>query len=221
MCGEHISELQDMINLAQFGSTPLDYATLVDLLKDYKSPKDKIASMVQQGQLARIKKGLLVVSPQEKDQFVLRELVANHLYGPSYVSLESALSFHQLIPERVYSVCSVTMKRAKSYTTPLGVFDYRSVSEAYFPIGIQQHFTNAKSTFLIASPEKALCDMIVLSSGLRLQSPKAVQEYVESDLRVDLTEYKNWNIEILRECAKVGIKKTALFHLITILKDHE
>lgn len=210
-----------MVNLDPFRNTPVDYAALVALLRDYRFPKDKIAAMEKQQQLIRIKKGLFVVAPQEGVDAISRELIANHLYGPSYVSLESALSYHNLIPERVYWVRSVTMKRAKKYDTPLGVFDYRTVSPDYFSIGIQQLVTPNNTAFLMASPEKALCDMIVLTSGLRLQSAKAVQIYLEEDLRMDLFENRSWNTEIISQCMEVGKKKTELSHLLKLLKSNE
>ena len=210
-----------MINLDQFRNTPVDYATLVTLLRDYRFPKDKIAAMEKQQQLIRIKKGLFVVAQQEGTSPISRELIANHLYGPSYVSLESALSYHNLIPERVYRVRSVTMKRFKMYDTPLGVFEYRTVSPEYFSIGIQQQVTQDNTAFLIASPEKALCDLIVLSSGLRLQSSKAVKIYLEENLRIDLFENKSWNTEIISQCIEVGKKKTALSQLLKLLKNNE
>ena len=210
-----------MINLDQFRNTPVDYATLVTLLRDYRFPKDKIAAMEKQQQLIRIKKGLFVVAQQEGTSPISRELIANHLYGPSYVSLESALSYHNLIPERVYRVCSVIMKRFKMYETPLGVFEYRTVSPEYFSIGIQQQVTQDNTAFLIASPEKALCDLIVLSSGLRLQSSKAVKIYLEENLRIDLFENRSWNTEIISQCMEVGKKKIALSQLLKLLKNNE
>lgn len=210
-----------MINLDQIRNTPVDYATLVTLLRDYRFPKDKIAAMEKQQQLIRIKKGLFVVAQQEGTSPISRELIANHLYGPSYVSLESALSYHNLIPERVYRVRSVTMKRFKMYDTPLGVFEYRTVSPEYFSIGIQQQVTQGNTAFLIASPEKALCDLIVLSSGLRLQSSKAVKIYLEENLRIDLFENRSWNTEIISQCMEVGKKKIALSQLLKLLKNNE
>ncbi len=210
-----------MVNLAPFRNTPIDYASLISLLRHYKSPKDKIAAMEKQQQLIRIKKGLFVVAPSEGMATISKELIANHLYGPSYVSLESALSYHSLIPERVYLVSSVSIKRGKKYDTPFGRFDYRAVPPEYFSVGIQQRVTDSDTTFLIASPEKALCDMIVLSSRLRLQSAKAVQLFLEEDLRIDLMEYKNWNIEIIRACIAVGKKKSELNHLLKLLHSYE
>lgn len=206
------------INLAPYGNIPIDYATLVTMLSRYRSPKDKIAAMEKQQLLIRLKKGLFVVAPQEGSTTISRELIANHIYGPSYISLESALSYHQLIPERVYSVRSVTLKRAKKFNTPLGVFDYRTVPMDYFPIGIQQQVTENKTTFLMASPEKALCDMIVLSSRVRLQSVKAMKVYLEEDLRIDLSEKRLWNLQIIQECMEAGKKKMELSLLFKLLK---
>ena len=207
-----------MFKITQFGNTPIDYATLVSVLSDYRSPKDKIAALERQQQLIRIKKGLYVLAPQQGKEAISRELIANHLYGPSYVSLESALSYHALIPERVYAMRSVTTKRAKKYETPFGLFDFQTVMPEYFPIGVHQQIQADKTTFLIATPEKAICDMIVLSSGLRLQSPKAVKVYLEENLRIDLSGERNWNTQIVYDCMQVGKKKMELAQFLTLLK---
>jgi predicted transcriptional regulator of viral defense system len=209
-----------MFDLARFGNIPIQYATLVSVLDGYLSPKDKIAAMERQKLLIRIRKGLFVVSPEISKCAISRELIANHLYGPSYISLESALSYHKLIPERVYTIRSVTAKRAKQFTTPLGTFDYRTVPEKYFSIGIQQQQNENQSTFLMATPEKALCDMVMLSSGLRLQSVKAVKTYIEESLRIDLFEKIHWDKEIIRACIEVGKKKTELTQLVKVLERH-
>lgn len=210
-----------MDNLAVFGNTPIEYATLVALLSHYKSPKDKISALEKQRKLIRIKKGLFVAVPKDGTDSICRELIANHLYGPSYISLESALSYHKLIPERVYNVLSVTTKRSKKYNTPFGIFDYRTVLPSYFSIGIQLQTSDNKTAFLMASPEKALCDMILLSSRLRLQSAKAVKSYLEEDLRLDLSEKQSWNFQIILDCLNVGKKKTELTHLLKFLKNYE
>ena len=99
--------------LIKFGIIPVDYATIVTALGNYKSPKDKLAAMEKNGDLIRLKKGLFVVAPKIHNQYISKELVANHLYGPSYISFESSLSFYGLIPERVHSIRSMTLKRGK------------------------------------------------------------------------------------------------------------
>lgn len=205
-------------SLKQFGIIPIDFAVLATFLSNYKSPKNKVAAMEKSGDLIRLKKGLFVVSPEVSNQTLSRELVANHLYGPSYVSLESALSFYGLIPEKVYSVRSVTTKLSKNYSTPLGNYEYKTVSGDYYSIGIHQEIINNQYAYLIASPEKAMCDMIVTTSNLKLQSVRAMQAYIEEDLRIDLSVFNKYDTDIIRQCIATGKKKTELTQLLKLLE---
>ena len=204
--------------LEQFGIIPIDFEALETVLTEYKYPKDKVSRMEKNGELLRIKKGLFVVSPEIHRMTISKELIANHLYGPSYLSLESALSFYKLIPERVQTVRSMTSKRSKSYTTPLGIFDYVSAPKEYFQVGIRQEIVNERFAFLIASPEKAICDLIVATSGLRIQSVKAMQIYLEEDMRIDLSAIENFDLQIVRQCIDSGRKKTELTQLYKLLQ---
>ena len=91
------------------------------------------------------------------------ELIANHLYAPSYVSMSSALRYYGLIPEEVYTKQSMTLKYAKNFDTPFGRFEYTHISKAAFSVGL----TSIKKdgyAFVMATPEKALCDLIANSS---------------------------------------------------------
>ena len=85
-------------------------------LDEYNRPNDKISEMLKSGDLTSLRRGLYVPGPEldlpSPDVF----LIANHLRGPSYVSLESALSYWGLIPERVFEISSVTLKTSKVYT---------------------------------------------------------------------------------------------------------
>jgi predicted transcriptional regulator of viral defense system len=204
--------------LKQFGIIPFDTATLTGLLNDYKSPKDKISSLEQSDFLIRLKRGLFVVSPKLFNQRLSKELIANHLYGPSYVSFQPALSFYKLIPERVHIVSSMTIKRSRNFSTPLGNFDYIGVSKEYYAIGIRQEIVNNEYAFLIATPEKALCDLIVQTAGLRLQSEKAMRIYLEEDMRIDLSVIEHYNVDIIKECVAVSKKKRELTLLYKLLK---
>jgi hypothetical protein len=71
--------------------------------------------------------------------------------------------------------------------------------------------------WLIASPEKALCDMVVSTAGLRLQSVKAVREHLEEDLRIDFTAISKIDTEIVKQCIDTGIKRTELTQLFKFL----
>ena len=206
-----------MNNLAQFGIIPVEYSNLTAELDNYKSVKDKISSLEKNGEIIRLKKGLYVISPKISHQPIPRELVANHLYGPSYVSLETALSFYGLIPERVHIVRSMTIKRSKSFETPLGNYEYITTDKNYYEIGIKQEIVNNQYAFLIASPEKALCDMIITTPRLRIQSVKAMQTYLEEDLRIDFSSIESLNTDIIRQCLETGKKKTELTQLYKLL----
>jgi len=84
--------------------------------------------------------------------------IANKLYQPSYVSLESALSYYGIIPEVVYAVTSVTTKPTREFTTPKSVFSYQRIKQnvfaGYSPVTIEG------SVVLLAEPEKALADYL-------------------------------------------------------------
>lgn len=208
----------DMDALEKFGIIPVNFSTLIDALGNYKYPKDKVSSLEKEGSLIRLKKGMFVVSPKIHHQTLSKELVANHLYGPSYISFESALSYYRLIPERVYSMRSMTIKRARGFSTPLGNFEYITARKEYYKIGINQKVKDKQYAFLIASPEKALCDLIVATPLLRIQSVKAMQTYMEEDLRIDLQEIENFDTEIIRLCINTGKKKTELTQLYKLLR---
>lgn len=204
--------------LEQFGVIPVDFMTVVSLFRDYKSPRDKISSLEKEGQLIRLKKGLYVVSTDIHKKVLSKELMANHLYGPSYVSLQNAMSHYKLIPERVYTIRSMTTKRSKSFSTPLGNFEYVTTKEDYFRIGIRQEIVDNSFVWMIASPEKALCDMIFSTAGLRLQSVKAMKKYLEEDLRIDFSAIDKFDVEIVKQCIEAGVKKTELTQLYKLLK---
>ncbi|MBP1677787.1 MAG: hypothetical protein H6Q20_2346 [Bacteroidetes bacterium] len=207
-----------MKELTKFGVIPIDYNTLATALTGYKSPKDKISLLENNGSIIRLKKGLFVVSSEISKQTLSRELVANHLYGPSYISLESALSFYGLIPEKVYTVRSVTTKRARRFATQLGNFEYMTIPTDYYSIGIRQEVVNNEYVYLIASPEKAICDMILSTRNYRIQSIKAMQFFLEEDLRIDLSVIRTYNTDIIKSCIETGIKKTELAQLLELLE---
>jgi hypothetical protein len=210
--------------LLKFGIIPFDTATLVAALGGYKSPKDKVAALEQEGRIIRLKRGVYVLSPSISHQSLSKELMANHLYGPSYVSMQSALAGYGLIPERVFTQISMTTKRSRRFSTPLGNFDYVGILADYFSIGVRQEIVNNEYAFLIATPEKALCDLIINTAGLKLQSSKALQIYLEEDLRIDFSVIHHWDIEIVKQCIEQGMKKNELNLLSKFLKawnEHE
>ncbi|GAB6118888.1 type IV toxin-antitoxin system AbiEi family antitoxin domain-containing protein [Dysgonomonas termitidis] len=207
-----------MEELEQLGIIPVDYAVLRSLFSDYRSPRNKIANLEQAEKIIRLKRGVYVVSPKVSKQLLSVELVANHIYGPSYVSMESALHYYGLIPEQVYTIRSITPNRSKYFENQIGRFEYITVNENYYSIGIKQQTVENKYTFLIATPEKALCDMISVTPRLRIQSEKAFVAYLEEDLRLEMSALENMNMRIVKECINTGKKKGVLELLLKLLQ---
>lgn len=86
---------------------------------------------------------------------------ANTIYGPSYVSLESALSIYGFIPEGVFQITSCTTIKTNTFETPIGVFAYRNLKEDLF-FGYHLQQWNGYH-YAIAEPEKAIIDYLYLN----------------------------------------------------------
>jgi uncharacterized protein YifN (PemK superfamily) len=202
-----------MESLNSLQNIPINSTVLKLLLGNLKYPRNKISDLEKSNVLIRVKKDLYV----RRDKELSKELIANHIYGTSYVSLETALAYYGMIPERVYIQRSITTKRAKTFSTPLGIFEYITVTAPYFTIGIQQEIIENRYAFLIAAPTKAVCDMIVATSNLRLQSLRAMSDYLTEDLRIDFEDAKGLDKNIVKQCIKYGKKRTELEQLLKFI----
>lgn len=174
----------------------IDAQNLLALLGTYRRPRDWIQRMVKGGELIRLRNGLYLITEkiqQGADKFIPYEQVANILYGPSYVSLEWALSFYGMIPERVYTVTSMTLGKTKEYHTPVGDFSYTPLAPESYSIGIEQKQSSSSiGGFLMASREKALIDWVY----------KTCKGLTQEELKIELIESKRLNVEILHELDK-------------------
>ena len=162
-----------------------DYQVLIDVLRGYEHPRDKITALLRQGVIIRVKKGIYVFGEKYSRGPFSREVLANMIYGPSYVSLDYALHYHGLIPERVEAVTSVTSGRGRRFSTPVGLFIYRMVPLRAYQIGIDQVQIEGGRPFLIATPEKALADKIHDDRGTGIRTQEEMREYLLKNLRVD------------------------------------
>ncbi|SDE95983.1 type IV toxin-antitoxin system AbiEi family antitoxin domain-containing protein [Chitinophaga filiformis] len=205
-------------DIQKYAEEPLTRQLIMNLLKEYKRPNDKINELVKKGELTTIKKGLYVPGPKMDIRRPEPFLIANHLWGPSYISLETALSYWGLIPERVYEISSVTIKTTKTYKTAIGRFSYFHISLPYYSFGIQSVSLTPKQVVLIASPEKALCDKIVMTSGISLRSSKQVQEFLIDDLRIDEETLGKFDLNEISSWIGEAPKKSSLEMLIKTLK---
>lgn len=203
--------------LEQLENIPVSAATLASLFPDVKAGNQKLRLLERDKQVIRLKRGLYVCSPNVTGISLSTELIANHLYTPSYVSMSSALRYHGLIPEEVYLMQSMTLKHSRNFNTPIGRYEYTHVSKDTFPIGLS-NIRKAKHAFVIATPEKALCDLIANSSGVNLRYPKDAAVYLEEDIRMDMSDFKQMNPAIFKAYAKVGKKADSIRTLLKLLE---
>ncbi len=197
----------------------VDYATIKNLLSKngYKYINDKIKYMKKQGLLTSLKKGLYVYNSPYVETLVSKEIIANNLLGPSYISYEYALSYYNLIPERVEEITSATTKRSKSFSTSYGVFSYRHIDKKLFALGVKI-VSSKQGNFMIASKEKALCDKVFAIMGTKIASKKAMRVFLEEDLRIDTDELDDIDLDIIRQYALISKSKRVEF-LYKVLKD--
>ena len=139
----------------------LDTLRVKELLTGVSDRRGRIARLLDSGDLIALRRGLYATR-QDLDPLGL----AASIYGPSYISFETALSWHGMIPEGVVEILSATLKRPASYENSFGRFRYIGIPVAVYPVGIMR-VADGEIPFLIASPTKALCDTIAREAGFR------------------------------------------------------
>ncbi len=141
----------------------ISHGQLKEALAAYGNPRMKISRMLAAEELIPLRRGLYL-----RDRTVNPLFLAPAIYGPSYVSFESALSWHGLIPERVEEIVCATLRRPARFENPAGRYRYRHVPARVFSIGIER-VEDSLLPWLLASPTKALCDTIALDATIRSQ----------------------------------------------------
>lgn len=143
-----VEEKLKSLNLLTF--TPREFQDIFHVRR--KTALAFIGRNVKSGLFLKLRNGYYVL----KDSHPSLYSIANKLYQPSYISLETALSYHHLIPETVYGITSVTTKPTREFQTPCGAFSYQRIKQSvftgYHPLEIEGELV------LFAEPEKALAD---------------------------------------------------------------
>ncbi len=205
------------MDLSEYSDQPISTQVLLGLLKGYSRPYDKIMEMVNQGILIQLRRGLYMTSPLVSKITPEPFLIANHLYGPSYISLDSALFHWGLIPERVFEISSVTPKISKKIMVQNVVYSYTHLPIAYYPLGIQSLSLTKTQTVLIASPEKALCDKVITSAGINLRSKQQAMAFLVEDLRIEEDQLRELNTTEIISWLLVCPKRKSIQLLIETL----
>lgn len=197
-----------------------DYQQLLDCLGEYRQPRAKISALLKSGIVTRVKKGIYVFGRDYRRGPVSREILANLLYGPSYLSLDYALQLHGLISERVEELTSVCLGRSRAFDTPLGRFSYHRLSLSRYQGGILRSRLPDGRAYLLATPEKALIDKLHEGRGLGLRSRAELREYLSDDLRIDFEDLGRLDAKLINEIAIRAKSRLARFLAKEVLAAH-
>ena len=115
---------------------------------------------VASGEVWRIRRGLYCLFNRYSQYSVSSFELAQRIHGPSYISLESALSYHGWIPEAVHAVTSSSMERSRTFTTSLGLFSYTRVPQLRFYAAVYRVSEEQGGSFFVGTPLKALADYV-------------------------------------------------------------
>ena len=203
--------------LSEIGLVPVTTSIIESLYPELKSPDKKVVWLEKNGYIIRLKRGLYVVNPEHSGKTLSSELIANHLYAPSYISMSTALRYYGLIPEAVYVHQSMTVKHSRSFQTPIGVYNYKNMSREAFSVGLRS-IHKGDYAFLMASPEKALCDLIANSPKVNLRYMKDVETYLEQDIRMDMDEFYKMDAAVFEDYITVGKKADSILTLLKFLR---
>ena len=187
----------------QIDREEFDYPALMDALSSYANPRSKVTALLRSGEIIRVKEGLYVFGDDLRRRPYSRLVLANLVYGPSMVSLDSALSCHGLIPERVEAVTSAATRRSRSFDTPVGSFLYRQVPPGYFHLGMDR-VDEGDLAYLIAVPERALADKILDDRGHKMRSRIDAERYLVDDLRIDREDVTGLDHELMERLAEAA-----------------
>lgn len=204
--------------IANYSNAPILRHLILDLLKEYSRPNDKISELLKSGELIAVKRGMYSVGSIPGLAQPSPYLIANHLRGPSYITAETALSFWGFIPERTFEIRSATTKTTKKYSTKVGRFSYQQLPFPYYSFGIKSVELAENQRALIASPEKALCDQIIFTSNVQLRSVKQTTEFLLDDMRLDDELLRGLDLKMISTWLSNSPKSSSIKMLINTLE---
>lgn len=179
----------------------MEYSELVEIIRDEPvfdtglllagdaNPREirrQLSRWRQAGKIYQLRRGLYCLAPPFQKINPHPFLIANRLIPASYVSLQSALAYHGMIPEHVPVTTSVTTSRPAHWETSLGIFDFRHIQVDFFD-GYRLVDLGEKQQAFIASPEKALLDLVYLEPG------GGTLDYL-TELRLNNLDRLDWQI---------------------------
>jgi len=121
----------------------------------------QMVDWVRRGLVIVLKKGIYTLNVDDRSAKLAPYFLANNLYVPSYISLESAMAYYGFIPEKVSLITSVTTRKSQEFHNKIGDFKYYHIKTLFY-----DYFTTVLdefgNNFYLATPEKALIDFICI-----------------------------------------------------------
>ena len=162
--------------------------------------------MIKSGQIIQIRRGLFIDSNREE---ISPRALAPILYGPSYLSFQYALSVYGIIPERVTTFTSASFRKNKNkmFHTPLGDYSYQYLPARVYPYGIHREEEQGYP-YLLASPEKALCDSLYKVSGIT--TPRELEALLVEQWRIERSDILNLERACIRIIAPLYRRRSVM-----------
>ena len=144
-------------------SWPKNFISTTDLASVTGRQSNALHSLVHRALLdkglVRLRRGLFLISPLFSKKLADNFELSGLLYSPSFVSLQSALSYHGAIPEAVYATTCVTTRRSKVFINPLSTFSYHKVPQRNFMVGVYR-IADESGVYFMATFWRAIADLI-------------------------------------------------------------
>ncbi|MEW6086737.1 MAG: hypothetical protein AB1498_00280 [bacterium] len=156
--------------------------------KDRQVVRNQLNRWQDKELIIKLKRGMYLLNENDRKINPSRSFIANQLFWPSYVSLEYALGFYGLIPEKAVDVTSVTTKKTYCLENGFGRFVYQHIKPSGFR-GFRSVKEEGGISFFIAEPEKAVVDFLYLN----------LRKFARSSGDVFRDSYRFQNLGILRK----------------------
>ncbi len=174
-----------------YRDSPIIDSSTFSFYENADNLRRQVRDWIKKEYLLTLKRGIYVFSEEYRKVEPSVNFIANFLILPSYISMEYALSYYNLIPEKATVITSVTTKKTNMFENFLGRFEYRSVKDEMF-CGFKKEVEKEQEYF-IALPEKALVDYFYLNNqfkgrfsefeSIRLQNLDILNKKVLSNYR--------------------------------------
>ena len=177
----------EIIYLNQLKGPEVTTSMLMGVLSEYQDVRGKINNLCKKALIRPIKQGVYLISEDLGFRPYSKEILANLIYGPSYISLETALAHYGFIPERVEATTSICFGRGKSFATSVGDFEYHNIKKTIYPLGVQLKEIFKGFFCQYATPEKALLDFIYIKENKgEFKNQSDYFEFICDSYRLDL-----------------------------------